>query len=512
MLKKMAYIELLDTTLRDGEQMRGVSFSPEEKLAIAQMSLEKLNADRVEICSARVSRGEFESAKKICKWGKENYFSERIEILGFVDDEKSVEWIYKAGGKNLNLLVKGSLNHLIRQLKKTPKRHINDIADVFLKARKRKIGINVYLEDWSNGIRESQDYVLNITNRLVEMGAKRVMLADTLGILFLDETYKLVKLMVESFPKTRFDFHTHNDYGLATANSLMAISAGARGLHATINGLGERAGNTHLAEIVAIVNDKTDFKFKVKEKFINKASNLVERLSGVRISANKPVVGENVFTQTAGIHADGDKKGNLYVSKLSAERFGREREYSLGKLSGRASLEQNLKKLAIELTKEEKEKVLREIVELGDKKHSVAITDLPFIISDVLGTPFKKVIEIVGAVVSGGLNLVSTAEVTLKIKNKKFSESTTGDGGYDAFMNALRKILVNKLKLKLPRLKDYEVRIPPGGETDALVETKITWDKDGKTFGTVGVDSDQVVAAIKATEKMLNLVFNPDLF
>jgi len=503
----MKYIEILDTTLRDGEQMKGVSFSPKEKFVIAKMLLKRLNVERIEICSARVSDGELKAAQKICQWAKKNSYLDRVEIMGFVDGDQSVEWIHKAGGKVLNLLAKGSLNHLTLQLRKTLNQHINDIGNVFSKAKRKKMKINVYLEDWSRGLKESQDYVFKLTEGLLKFGVGRIMLADTLGILSPEETFNQVKLMVENFPQVHFDFHSHNDYGLATANSLMAIGAGAKGIHVTINGLGERAGNAHLAEIVVVINDKTDFGCKVNEKFINKISKLVERFSGMRIPPGKPIVGENIFTQTAGIHADGDKKGNLYIAKLTSERFGREREYTLGKLSGRASLEQNLKKLGIELTKEEKEKVLKRIVELGDKKRSTTLADLPFIISDVLGTPLKKDIEILNVAVSSGLNLVPTATVKVKIKGKEYSESAVGDGGYDAFMNALNKILVGKLKLKLPKLTDYEVRIPPGGKTDAIVETKITWQKNGNIVSTIGVDSDQVMAAVKATEKMLNLIF-----
>jgi len=233
---------------------------------------------------------------------------------------------------------------------------------------------------------------------------------------------------------------------------------------------------------------------------------LVERFSGIRISVNKPVIGENVFTQTAGVHADGDKKGNLYVSKLVPERFGREREYALGKLSGKASLEQNLKKLGLELSKEDKEKILKKIVELGDKKQSITYADLPFLISDILGSPKKKTVEIIDVAVSYGFKLIPNATVTIKYKGKKYSEHSVGNGGYDAFMGALKKIFVDRLNLELPKLDDYEVRIPPGGKTDALVETKITW-RNETLFCTSGVDSDQVMAAIKATEKMLNIVF-----
>jgi D-citramalate synthase len=502
----MKYIEILDTTLRDGEQMRMVSFDKNEKITLAKILIDGLRVDRIEVASARSSKGEFEAVKEICHWAKKNSCLKKIEVLGFVDN-LSVDWVSKAGGRVINLLTKGSLKHLKKQLKKTPQEHIKDISKVFKTAKRKGMELNVYLEDWSNGIKESPNYVFYLTEKVIPLNPKRIMLADTLGILSPEETYSYLKLMTQKFPDIHFDFHAHNDYGLATANSFMAIKAGAKGIHVTVNGIGERAGNAHLAEVCALINDKTPFKCRINEKFITRTSKLVERITGIRIPPNKPIIGENVFVQTAGIHADGDRKANLYISKLSSERFGKEREYALGKLSGKASLEENLKKLNIQLTEEEKKAVLERIVELGDKKEIVTSSDLPFIISDILKTPFKKPIEIVDVLVSSGLKSTPMVVLKIRVKNKIFQETATGDGGYDAFMNALRKIFHKKLKLSLPKLEDYEVRIPPGGRTDALVETKIVWRKDNESFITIGVDSDQVMAAIKSTEKMLNFVF-----
>jgi D-citramalate synthase len=231
----------------------------------------------------------------------------------------------------------------------------------------------------------------------------------------------------------------------------------------------------------------------------------VEALSGKRISENKPIVGENVFTQTAGVHADGDLKARLYQTSLNAERFGRKTEYALGKLSGKASLELNLQRLGLELSAEQKKSVLQRIVELGDKKEKVTQEDLPFIVADVLDTPENKRLSIEDLVCVSGKNVSPKASFTLRFNGTKIEESSSGDGGYDAFMKALSKAC-KKIGLELPQLVDYEVRIPPGGKTDALVETTISWQKNSSVFRTIGVDTDQLMAAIKATEKMLNLV------
>jgi D-citramalate synthase len=502
---KRRLIEIMDTTLRDGEQTQGVSFSPEEKLGIAKMLLNELKVDRIEAASALVSPGEMEAVKSIVAFAAREGFLPRVEILGFVDFNKSVRWVRKAGGRTLNLLTKGSLKHCTQQLGKPPEQHFKDIGKTIGFAKKNGMDVNVYLEDWSNGMIESRQYLLDLMRSLEKHSIERVFLADTLGVLSPRSTERLVGEMVEAFPETSFEFHAHNDYGLAVANSLEAVEAGCGGLHVTLNGLGERAGNAPLDEVATAIRDHTVFGTKINEKSIFRASKMVETFSGKRLGENKPICGESVFTQTAGIHADGDKKGNLYVSRLVPERFGREREYALGKLSGKASLEMNLRRLGMELSPEQKKVVLDRIVRLGEKKERVTMEDLPYIVADVLQTPAKQGIKIVKCIVSSGKGITPNASFLLRSNGREISASGVGDGGYDAFMKALGKA-VKKLGMVLPQLADYEVRIPPGGKTDALVETTITWQENGTRFRTIGVDSDQVMAAVKATEKMLNII------
>src|SRR5688572_18007600 len=206
------YIEIMDTTLRDGEQTSGVAYTATEKLNIAKMLLDEVKVDRIEIASARISEGEFEGASKIIKWAADNNHLDRIEILGFVDDNRSLDWITRAGGKVVNLLCKGSLKHVQGQLRKTPEEHVADIKNVLKQAEKLDIKVNVYYEDWSNGMRNSPDYVFFLTNALKDEKIERFMLPDTLGVLNPDEAFRYVKLMVEKFPGKKFDLHAHNDY------------------------------------------------------------------------------------------------------------------------------------------------------------------------------------------------------------------------------------------------------------------------------------------------------------
>jgi D-citramalate synthase len=321
------------------------------------------------------------------------------------------------------------------------------------------------------------------------------------------ETFEFVSELVNRYPNIHFDFHAHNDYDLGTANVLEAVKAGAKGLHLTINGMGERAGNASLASAVAVLHDNMkEVKTSVNEKSLYSVSKLVETFSGFRIPANKPVVGENVFTQTAGIHADGDKKNNLYFNDLMPERFGRQRKYALGKTSGKANIENNLKELGIQLADEDLKKVTQRIIELGDRKETVTQADLPYIISDVLDSnSIEEKVQVENYVLTHSKNLRPSVTIRILIGSEIFEENAQGDGQYDAFMNALKKVYASK-KIALPQLTDYAVRIPPGGKSDALCETIITWMHNNKEFKTRGLDSDQTVSAIKATQKMLNMI------
>lgn len=506
-------IEIMDTTLRDGEQTSGVSFLPSEKLQIAKLLLDELKIDRIEVASARVSDGELEGVQKITQWAAQKGYLDRVEVLGFVDTPASVDWILSAGAKVMNLLTKGSLNHLVHQLKKTPDQHFSDIEKSINYARENGVAVNVYLEDWSNGMRNSIDYTLSLIEFLTKQPVVRIMLPDTLGLLSPDEVREFFDLIREKFPTAHFDFHAHNDYDLSVANVMEALLHGASGLHTTINGLGERAGNAPLESVIAVIKDFTDLEIGVQEQKIFRVSKLVEQFSGQHIPANKPVVGENVFTQTAGIHADGDNKKNLYFNDLMPERFGRQRKYALGKTSGKANILKNLEELGISLEKDELARVTQRIIELGDKKERVTTEDLPYIISDVLqNNSISKHISIEGYHMTHSKGLKPTVQLRMKIHGNFYDEIASGDGQYDSFMKALKKIY-KTLGRELPKLTDYHVSIPPGGKTDAFVETVITWDY-GKIFKTKGLDADQTVAAMMATEKMLNIIesinYNPE--
>ena len=505
--------EILDTTLRDGEQTASVSFNVHEKLAIAQLLLDDLKVDRIEVASARVSKGEQESFRSICAWAAERGCLDRVEALGFVDDGVSVDWIAENGGQVLNLLAKGSLRHLTKQLRKTPSEHIEDISRVIDKASARGIRTNLYLEDWSNGIASSPEYVFELMDALQDLPIGHFMLPDTLGVLNPWAVEKYCSLMLERYPSLRFDFHAHNDYGLAVANTLAAARTGIHGVHTTVNGLGERSGNASIASVIAGLNDQLHCANNVDESRLTHVCKYVESISGIRIPDNEPVVGENVFTQSSGVHADGDSKDGLYANPLLPERFGRKRTYALGKMSGKANIIRNLDTLGIRLTPDQVKLVTQRVVELGDKKEAMTAEDLPFIIADVLKSAHNAAqdnIHIVNYSLQLARGMRPVAVVKVSIHGTEYEASSSGDGQYDAFMKALWKIY-EKLGKTHPVLAYYQVTIPPGGKTDALVATTISWKNGDSEFKTRGIDSDQTEAAIKATVKMLNIMENMDI-
>ena len=419
-------IEILDTTLRDGEQTSGVSFTVREKLSIARLLLDELHVDRIEVASARVSDGEFESVRRIARWAEERGFLDRVEVLGFVDGGVSLRWIADAGCRVMNLLAKGSLRHCELQLRKTPEQHVADICEAIEAASAEGIAVNLYLEDWSNGMRFSKDYVYGMIDALRDRPIARFMIPDTLGVLAPDECYAFCREMVERYPELHFDFHAHNDYDLAVANVMAAVKAGVRGIHTTVNGLGERAGNAPLSSVAAVLNDHLKVRNAIVEKNINHVSRLVETYTGIHIPANEPVVGENVFTQCAGIHADGDNKSHLYYNDLLPERFGRVREYALGKTSGKANIKKNLETLGIDLDDEAMRKVTERIIELGDKKQAVTSEDLPYIIADVLKQDvYETQVHILNYNLSLSQGLRPVATLKIRINDEEYEQTSS---------------------------------------------------------------------------------------
>ena len=468
-------VEIMDTTLRDGEQTSGVSFNAREKLSIARLLLEELHVSRIEIASARVSQGEQQAVRAIAEWAAAKGYADRVEALGFIDGGVSLDWLGTAGCRVVNLLAKGSRKHCEGQLRRTPERHLEDVRAEILAAVDRGMKVNLYLEDWSNGMRRSPDYVYAMLDGLADAPVSRFMCPDTLGVLDPYDTERFCRDLVERYPSLHFDFHAHNDYDLAVANTAAAVRAGFHGVHVTVNGLGERAGNAPLSSAVAVLHDRLGRTTGIDETKINRVSRTVESYTGIRIPANRPIVGAS--------------------------------EYALGKTSGKANVLKNLEALGIDLDEAAMRKVTERVVELSDKKEQVTAEDLPYIIADVLRyDPVDTPVRILNYSLSLAQGMHPVATLRIEIHGCAYERTSAGDGQYDAFMRALRQIYREQLGREFPMLRDYTVSIPPGGRTDAFVQTIITWEMDGREFKTRGLDADQTEAAIKATVKMLNII------
>ena len=354
-------IEILDTTLRDGEQSPGVSFTPEQRFNLAEKLIKILNVDRIEIGSALSSDSDLAAFKRIAEWANEEGYQNRLEILTYVDHTRSVDWLKDVPCETLGLLCKSSVEHCQIQLGKKPEEHIYDITRTLEYIYENKRQANIFLEDWSRGYEKSKDYVENLLDSVSSFPVKRIYLCDTLGVLSPDKTREMCLELKRRFPQYIYELHAHNDYGLALANCLSSLDAGIRGFHTTVNGLGERAGNTPLEQLSVMLKDFSDLEVNISEGGLFEVSELVQNYSKKIISPNRPIVGSDVFTHTGGIHVDGQLKGNLYASKLSPDRFGRFYNYDLGKLSGRSAVAFHLKKAGLSHEEHEIEKIIVEL-------------------------------------------------------------------------------------------------------------------------------------------------------
>jgi len=493
-------IEVMDTTLRDGEQTPGVNYTPEEKLVIAEALL-RAGVDAIEVASVGISDGEADAVRRIMDWAHSHDAAGQIEILGFVDNKRSVDWIVQNGGRVLNLLTKGSEHHCKVQLKKSVEGHLQDIEKTVRYAVSKGLKVNVYLEDWSQGIQNSEPYVMTLTSGLTKLPIERVMLCDTLGVLSPEQSEQYVRRMTESFD-ARFDFHGHNDYGLAVPNSIAAIRSGAGRIHVTTNGLGERAGNTTLSTLVVAARDLYGFQTHVKEQSLAMLSDLVAGISGVDYAANSPVIGYMSSIQGCGVHADGDNKGGLYQNRLDPARFGRKRTYDLGKTAGMASIQQNCKQLGIEITPEQQRALLAKVKELGDQKVTVTQADIILLLHEILSAKEKESgVRLLDYQFTLKKGTQPKATLDLCVNDQRLTATGVGDGQFDAFMNAMRSI-----RPDMPELVNYHIGISRKGTSGALTEVTITWSKDGSLFTTRAVNPDQLVAAMNAAIRMLNYV------
>ncbi len=430
-----------------------------------------------------------------------------MEALGFIDGGVSLDWLGTAGCRVVNLLAKGSLKHCREQLRRTPEEHLGDIRATIDKAVARGMRVNLYLEDWSNGMRVRRSTSTPCSTDWPTLPRAAVSCAPIRWACSIPTTPNVLPRPGTALSPLRFDFHAHNDYDLAVANTAAAVRAGFHGVHVTMNGLGERAGNAPLSSAVAVLHDRLRRTTGIDETKINHVSRTVESYTGIRIPANRPIVGASVFTQCAGIHADGDNKNNLYFNELLPERFGRVREYALGKDFGQGQCLKNLEALGIDLDEAAMRKVTERVVELSDKKEQVTAEDLPYIIADVLRyDPAENPVRILNYSLSLAQGLHPAASLKIEINGREYERTSAGDGQYDAFMRAA----ANLPRTARARVSDAARLYRFDSRPEAAPTPSCRRSSPGKwaasVFKTRGLDADQTEAAIKATIKMLNII------
>ncbi len=496
---KKQKIELMDSTLRDGEQTAGVSFNPKEKESLAH-ALYEAGIRRIEMASACASTGDLKAIKNTKKSFKNAGYKNPMECLSFIL-KPHIDWIKESGATTANLLVKSSEAHITQLKGKTPETHIQDVLEITDYAKENCLKVNAYLEHFSYGMQHSRQYIYDLLHRLSKAKIERIMLADTMGILSPGQTKKYIKDLTKRFPKTRFDIHAHNDYGLAAANTLEAIKHGCTGAHVTINGLGERAGNAALETVAVALKDFEGIE-TINENKLIELSKLTEILSGIKIEHNHPIIGKNSHIHKAGVHTHGAQKG-LYTNPiLEKNRFNRTVSYDLGKLSGKASVYGELEKMGIKNPDPKTvTQLVGEIKALSENKNIITTNDLLLLYlqktsKDTTGYSLEKI-----TLKKTYRNTKSRAEaeVTLETNSTTTTQKATGGGGFDAIANAVKKITGKTLKLK-----DYNVTIPPGDGTSSLVDTAIEWQHNKKTLKTRGIHTDQDIAATFAMLKAIN--------
>ncbi|MEM4295403.1 MAG: hypothetical protein QXS91_01190 [Candidatus Anstonellales archaeon] len=492
------FLELVDTTLRDGEQVYGLSYKAEEKFIIGRFILEKLRIDRLE-CASALTESDKKAVSMLSTFAND-YLKKPfcVEVLAFLNKE-SIDWAYDAGCRTVNILAKGSKQHLTKQLKLDEKGHKELIEYVFNYAKDREMRVNIYLEDVSYGIQENKDYVYGLLEFLEGLEPNRVMLPDTRGILCPSLVNDLFKPVLKEFSKLIFDFHGHNDYGLALANSIEAANIGFNGIHGTINGMGERTGNTPLEELIVAIKDFTKRRVNAQEKHLYTASLIVQKFSGKSVAFNKPIVGEYAFTHTAGIHADGERKAGLYTSRLSPARFGREKQFSIGKLSGKANIKVVLEELGINISDEEAKVLKEKISTLAGKKLIISEADIIYLLGDIKKdkniTRLIKIHDI--GIEKQNEKYVCKMKMSIKENEEIFEEKQ------DNLLLCILEIIKKASKKHgffVPFIDGYEI-----ADNGGLVLTTIKCkSRKGKIFKTYGNDSDLIKSFASAIEKAVN--------
>jgi D-citramalate synthase len=486
-------IRVFDTTLRDGEQTPGVSLTPENKLRIAKR-LDELGVDVIEAGFAAVSEGEMEAVTLIAKQGL------NAEICSAARGTRGdIDAVAKSGADSIHLIIPVSDLHIEYKLKKTRGQVLQITRGMVKHAKDCGLIVELSAED---ATRADVEYLKTFFKTGIEAGADRVVACDTVGVLTPERSYKLFSDLRKSLNVPVVSVHCHNDFGMAVANTIAALQAGANQFHATINGLGERAGNASLEETVVSLVALYKLKLGIKTELLYSTSQLVSRLTGVVVQPNKAIVGENAFTHESGIHTSGMLAHPSTYEPIKPELVGGTRRLAPGKHAGSAGLKATLAGMGLAPSEEQLKEIQLRVKSVGDKGKTVTDADLLAIAESVLGLSAVKPIQLQEVTVVSGNNVTPTASVRLKLNGKEVTGAAVGVGPVDAAINAVKKAIAEVEPIHLER---YSVKAITGG-TDAMVEVMVRMRKGDRTATAMGVREDIVMASMDAVLSCMNVL------
>lgn len=486
-------MRLFDTTLRDGEQTPGVALTAEDKLHIARQ-LDRLRVDAIEAGFPVTSKGEMEAVRLIAQAGL------KAEVCGLArTTRQDVDAALKCDLRSLHLFIATSDIHLRHKLHLTRGQALRKAVEAVEYAKAHGLQVEFSAED---ATRTDIAYLKQVYTAVVEAGADRVNVPDTVGVLTPQQTRRLVGEIAEAV-KVPISIHCHNDFGMAVANSLAAVEAGATQVHVTVNGLGERSGNAALEEVAMALYSLYRRRLRLRTRLLYETSRLVSRLTGVPVPPNKPIVGENAFAHESGIHAHGVLSMPLTYEPISPALVGRETTIVAGKHAGVHGVRRRVEELGFKPSEQQAREIVERVKELGDRGKYVTTTDLLAIASAVCGQPLaeERVLELKDLAVVTGTDVIPTASVRLIVKGREYVASETGVGPVDAAIKAIRKITDNLINV---RLKEYRLEALTGG-SDALAEVVVKIeDAGGKVISARAASSDIVKASVEAMVNGLN--------
>ncbi|WP_405054218.1 2-isopropylmalate synthase [Telmatospirillum sp.] len=492
-------IIIFDTTLRDGEQSPGASMNLEEKLKVASL-LEDMGVDVIEAGFPIASNGDFEAVSKIARTVT------RSTVCGLAratrnDIERCAEAIQAAPLKRIHTFISTSPLHMKYKLQMEPEKVLEAVSQSVGLARNLVDDVEWSAED---GSRTDHDFLCRCVEAAITAGARTINIPDTVGYAVPDEFAALIGMLRERVPnidKAILSVHCHNDLGLAVANSLAAVRAGARQVECTINGLGERAGNAALEEIVMAVRTRQDrlpFHTGLKTELITRASRLVSTITGINVQPNKAIVGKNAFAHESGIHQDGMLKNAQTYEIMTPESVGLNKStLVLGKHSGRAAFKDKLKGLGFHLGDNAIEDAFRRFKDLADRKKDVFDEDIRALIDDA-GAGSVQRIRFLSLEILCGSRQPPYADLELEVDGAIRKIKATGDGPVDATFNAIQQLFPHPAHLQL-----FQVHAVTQG-TDAQAEVTVRLEESGKTVSGQGADTDTLVAAARAYVNALN--------